>query len=62
MKQPEKVNRRKAGAVTAAPVRCSAWLGVSGRIGVGGEKLLIALGADPIAALVGVGNALLVAA
>ena len=25
----------EAGAVTAEPVRCSAWLGVSGRIGVG---------------------------
>ena len=30
----------EAGAVTAAPVRCSAWLGVSGRIGnVGADKL-----------------------
>ena len=27
--------RQEAGAVTRAPVRCSAWLGVSGRIGVG---------------------------
>jgi hypothetical protein len=32
------VERRRwsaAGAVTAEPVRCSVWLGVSGRIGVG---------------------------
>ncbi len=52
----------EAAAVTHGAVLCSAWLGVSGRIGVGVEKLLVALGTDPIAALVGVANELLVAA
>ena len=32
--------RQEAAGVTAAPVRCSAWLGVSGLFGVGGIKLI----------------------
>lgn len=44
------------------PLPASVLLGVSGRIAIGGEKLFVALGADPIAALVGVADTLLVAA